>query len=162
MAARRGSANTASTTGSSSPGVGVAEYGVEAEAGGGHRVGDGLGVVGMNSAACSSAASASSDAERASGYGLPEAEYRKLYERRSEMEPLPASKFWIGRYEGVGRTASMWVTPLVVNVEGYPEPEWPQGYVMTIVLGELLLHGIRFTTPFLEFGLSTQRALPSL
>jgi hypothetical protein len=46
MAARRGSANTASTTGWSSPGVGIVEYGVEAEAGGGHRVGDGLGVVG--------------------------------------------------------------------------------------------------------------------
>ena len=33
---------------------------------------------------------------------------------------------------------SVRATPLVVVVDGLPEPEFPQGYVATIVLGRLL------------------------
>ena len=43
----------------------------------------------------------------------------------------------------------MWVTPLALNVGGLPEPEFPHAYSITIALGNLLLHGIRFTSlPF--------------
>lgn len=99
---------------------------------------------------------------RANGYGLPRAEYRMLYERRETAEPLPASRMWIGRYAGGGRLVSLRVTPLVIAVENTDEPAWPQGYAITIVLGELLLHGVRFTTPMLDLDVSTRSHLPQL
>ena len=104
----------------------------------------------------------SSDEDRARGYGLPSSEYRKLYERRDAEGPLPATEVWIGRYEGKGRIGSIWVVPQIVAIEGEREPDTPQGYAMTIVLGELLLHGIRFTAPELHVDLSTERGLPRL
>jgi hypothetical protein len=103
----------------------------------------------------------SPESERASGYGLPAAEYRALYARREQMEPLPASQFWAGRYDGV-RGWSVRVTPLVVAVEGLPEPEWPRAYAMTSVLGQLVVHGVRFTTPALQVEVSTGRDMPQL
>jgi hypothetical protein len=39
----------------------------------------------------------------------------------------------------------VWVTPLAVQVEGLPEPELLQSYGMTVVLGALIIHGVRFT-----------------
>jgi hypothetical protein len=75
----------------------------------------------------------SSEEQRSAGYGLPASEYREAYAQRDEMRPLPASQFWAGRYAGEYRLASTWVTPLVVTVEGLPEPDWPRGYATTIV-----------------------------
>ena len=63
----------------------------------------------------------SSEEERASGYGLPVTEYRALYALRDELRPLPASRFWIGRYDGE-RTGAAWVTPLVLVIDELPEP----------------------------------------
>lgn len=103
----------------------------------------------------------SSEEDRANGYGLPVSEYRELYFIRAESTPLPASQFWIGRYDGA-RTWSVWVTPLVVAIDGLPEPGQPQAYVMTIVLGQVVLHGVRFTTPSLQLDLSTSQELPQL
>jgi hypothetical protein len=103
----------------------------------------------------------SPEEERAAGYGLPAAEYRELYAMRDEAQPLPASQFWIGQYQGV-RGWSVRVTPLVVAIEGLPEPDQPQGYAMTIVLGELVLHGVRFTTPSLQVEVTTRQELPLL
>ena len=97
----------------------------------------------------------SSEQERASGYGLPLAEYRALHDQRSAMEPLPASQAWIGRYGGESRLASIRVTPLVVTIEGLPEPDSPQGYAVTVLLGELLLTSVRFTTPGLQLDVMT-------
>jgi len=54
--------------------------------------------------------------------------------------------------------ATAWVTPLVVAVDGLPEPAWLEAYLMTIVLGQLVLHGVRFTTPSLSLNLSTRAA----
>ena len=93
----------------------------------------------------------SSEDDRTRGYGVRAHEYRALYELRDEAAPLPASQFWIGRHDGEQRLASVWVTPMVVKVNGLPEPDLPQAYVMTVVLGELLLHGVRFTAPGLQF-----------
>jgi hypothetical protein len=105
----------------------------------------------------------SSEEDRAGGYGLPASEYWDLYAQRNTVEPLPDTHVWIGRYKGVGRTGSVWVVPQVVHIEGDDdEPGQPQGYVMTIVLGKLLLHGLRLTTPQLHLPMSTVRALPRL
>lgn len=93
----------------------------------------------------------SSESERAAGYGLPPAEYHALYDRRELVEPLPASTFWISRYTGSQRLAAVWVTPLTVEVDGLINDQvLPHAYVMTLVLGQLILHGVRFTTPTLE------------
>jgi hypothetical protein len=104
----------------------------------------------------------SSGQERGGGYGLPSAEYRALYDQRSAMEPLPASQAWIGRYSGESRVASIPVTPLVVTIEGLPEPELPQAYAMTVLLGELLLTGVRFTTPGLQLDVTARDGFAQL
>jgi hypothetical protein len=103
----------------------------------------------------------SPEEERAAGYGLPAAEYRELHAMRDQAQPLPASQFWIGQYDGV-RDWSVRVTPLVVAVEDLPEPDQPQGYAMTIVLGALILRGVRFTTPSLQLEVTTRQELPQL
>lgn len=96
----------------------------------------------------------------AGGVGVPITEYHLLYDQRDEGRPLPASNIWIGRYDGSDRSPLMRVVPLVVMVDGLEEPGWPQGYAATLLLGQLLLHGVRLTTPLLEldfrapFGLS--------
>jgi hypothetical protein len=103
----------------------------------------------------------STEEDRGQGYGLPTSEYGALYALRDEPRPLPASKFWLRQYNGV-RGWSVRVTPLAVRVDGMPEPNRPQGYAMTIVLGQLVLHGVRFTTPSLQLEVSTQLALRQL
>lgn len=101
----------------------------------------------------------SSEEDRDGGYGLPTSEYYLLYASRDKAQPLPGSRFWIGRYEGT-RGWSVRVTPLAVRVDGLPEPDRPQGYAVTIVLGQLVLHGVRFTTPSLQVEVSTGLGLP--
>ncbi|MCG5215476.1 hypothetical protein [Streptosporangium sp. KLBMP 9127] len=103
----------------------------------------------------------SPEADRRSGYGLPASEYSEFFAQRDEAQPLPASQFWIGRYDGIRRW-SVRVTPLAVTIEGLSEPDRPQGYAMTIVLGQLVLHGVRFTTPSLQVKVSTRKKLPQL
>jgi hypothetical protein len=104
----------------------------------------------------------SSGDDRARGYGLPASEYAEMYAQREGLTPLPASQFWIGRYAGQRMAALQQVTPLVVTVDGMPVPTRPQAYLMTIVLGQLVLHGVRFTTPGLQIDLSTRQGLPQL
>lgn len=101
----------------------------------------------------------SSEEDRARGYGLPQEEYRALYACRHDVTPLPASRFWIGRHQGTQRSSAIWVTPMVVKIDGLGEPDRPQAYAMTIVLGEVVLHGFRFTTPGLEFELAVADGL---
>jgi hypothetical protein len=72
-----------------------------------------------------------------------------------------ASQFWIGQYLGRG-VAHEQVTPLVVDGEGLEEPDRPHASLMTIVVGQLVLQGVRFTTPALEVRLSTRRGMPRL
>lgn len=97
----------------------------------------------------------SSEEDRAEGYGVPAPEYHALYARRNDAQPLADSRFWIGRYEGV-RGWSVRITPLAVCVDGMPEPDQPQGYAMTVVIGQLVLHGVRFTTSSLQVDVSTR------
>jgi hypothetical protein len=87
------------------------------------------------------------------GQGLPASEYHQLYEQRDAMVPMLASQVWIGHYTGPDRSPLLWVTPLVMRGTGIPESAWPQGYATTLVLGELLLHGVRLTMPMLDVPL---------
>lgn len=89
----------------------------------------------------------SSAADRANGYGLPPGEYAALH--ATQTRPPAGTRFWIGRYEGEQRI-SAWVTPKVVRIKGAEEPIGPQAYSMTIILGKLVLQGLRFTTPTLD------------
>lgn len=102
----------------------------------------------------------SSKKQRENGYGLPPSEYRALYERRELVQPLNFSQFWVGRFGGTEGFSAVRITPLTVRIPGLPEPPLPQGYAMTIVLGALLLHGVRFTTPGLQADKNTDTGMP--
>lgn len=104
----------------------------------------------------------SSEAERAAGYGLSESEYKALYELRDDARPLPASTLWVGKYTGQTRQAVVWVTPLVIELEGLPEPTYPHGYVLTIALGQLVIHGVRFTTPGMDLEMVTRQDMSQI
>lgn len=95
--------------------------------------------------------------DRARGYGLPAQEYRELHALREQVVPLPDTQFWIGRYSGQQRMASAWAVPMVVAIDGLPEPDHPHAYAMTLLLGELLLQGIRFTTASLRLQLTAEQ-----
>jgi hypothetical protein len=52
----------------------------------------------------------SPEEDRTVGYGVPLEEYRALYATREHPEPLPYSRYWIGRYVGErapGRTVTL-------------------------------------------------------
>jgi hypothetical protein len=99
----------------------------------------------------------SSDEARQSGYRVPASEYEALHAQRGRVEPLPFSQYWIGSYAGGRRASSIWVTPFVIEVTGAgSSPEIPSGYVMTLVLGSLLVQGVRFTQPLLQVELAAE------
>ena len=99
----------------------------------------------------------SSDEARLGGYGVSPTEYTALYAQRDRVEPLPFSQYWIGSYVGDRRGASIWVTPFVIEVVGANSPpDIPSGYAMTLVLGKLLVQGVRFTAPALQVDLATE------
>ena len=100
----------------------------------------------------------SSAEERAAGHGLPSSEYKLLYENRERREPSRDSKFWVASYAGALGQGAVWVTPVAVNVEGLPEPELAHGYSMTVAVGALILHGVRFTD--LPFDVEVDAAAP--
>jgi hypothetical protein len=87
--------------------------------------------------------------EREGKRQVPADEYHLFFENRVSQTPLPSSQFWLGRYDGTMRVGSIFAVPLVVAIDGHAPPELPQAYLMTIVVGRLLLQGIRFTSPWL-------------
>ena len=107
---------------------------------------------------CLTAMYVSTAEDRAAGYGLPAAEYHELHQIRDAQEPLPHSQFWMGRFNGE-MTWSVRVTPLVVAIAGLREPEFPHGYLMTVVLGQLLLQGVRMTAPAPEVTAGTRQGM---
>jgi hypothetical protein len=50
----------------------------------------------------------------------------------------------------------------MVVVDGLAEPELPQGYLMTIVLGQLLLQGVRMIAGGLELTAGTKQNMPRI
>lgn len=104
----------------------------------------------------------SSAKAREDGYGLPASEFALLHQRRAALQPLPNSIFWAGRYKGDLRLGSVWVTPLAVEVRGLPESELPHGHAMTISLGALVIHGLRFTHLPFEVDVAAPEPLESL
>ena len=105
---------------------------------------------------CLTAMYISTAGDRAAGYRLPPSEYHQLYKIRETEQPLPRSQFWMGRFNGT-MAWSVRVVPQVVVIDGLPEPEFPQGYLMTIVLGQLVFQGIRMTTPGFDLAVGTKQ-----
>jgi hypothetical protein len=89
-------------------------------------------------------------------------EMRAMYARRDRSSPLDATTVWIGRSVAKERLATVCLTPMVVGVEGIRSSDLPSAYAMTLTIGELLLHGVRFTSPLLEFDLEVQHGLAGL
>lgn len=104
----------------------------------------------------------SSEEQREGGYGLSKAEYRSLYEIRKRKQPLERSRFWVGRYQGDAGFWAVRVMPFTVRVAGMPEPDLPAGYALTIVLGELVVHGMRFVSPASEIDVTMDLGMPQL
>src|SRR5262249_52297180 len=104
----------------------------------------------------------SSEEQRRRGYGLPQTEYRALYEGRDRVGPLDASQVWVGRFEASEAFSAVHVTPMCVRISGIPEPERPQSYVVTIALGALILQGLWFTTPSLAIEMSSDLKMPRI
>ena len=100
----------------------------------------------------------SSDEARADGYGVPPGEYHDLYRASENGYPLPGTQCWIARYEGT-RLASARVVPVAVALGDHDEPDRPSGYLMTIVVGQLLLQAVRFTTPHLAINVVSAPAM---
>ncbi len=100
------------------------------------------------------------DADHARGDHFLGRELRNLYAIRDQPAPASQTCFWIGRYEG--DRGSVWVTPMTVDVEGLPVAEFPQAYVMTVVVGKVLLQGVRFTSPLLEVELEPAQGFAQL
>ncbi|WP_433651605.1 hypothetical protein ACQP2C_03125 [Micromonospora zamorensis] len=104
----------------------------------------------------------SSKEQRSRGHGLSQSVYTTFYECQSRMEPLGASRFWVGQYEGTVGFSAVHVTPLAVRIPGIAEPDRPQCYAMTIVLGKLALQGLFFTTPALEIDVTMGLGMPQI
>jgi hypothetical protein len=103
----------------------------------------------------------SSEGARAGGYGLPRSEYTTLYASRQSLEPPAGGQFWIGKVDSA-KLAMVWVTPLVIETSGPAESERPHAYAMTIVLGRLVLHGVRFTPEHRHLDLESRHAMTAL
>ncbi len=104
----------------------------------------------------------SSDEQRAQGYGVPTAEYQELYSMREDPEPLPHSQYWIGTYVGDRPPGSVRVVPLGVELDGLAPADDPNAYSLTVMVGALLVHGVRFTSPSLYVELATMPDLPRI
>ncbi|MFJ4029981.1 hypothetical protein ACIPWF_21795 [Paenarthrobacter sp. NPDC089989] len=104
----------------------------------------------------------SSEEQRERGYGLSKAEYRALYESQQRKQPLGGSRLWIGRYQGEAGFWAIRVMPFTLRAARRPEPDLPVGYTLTIVLGELVVHGARFVSSDSEIDVTMDLGMPQL
>ncbi|RAM37730.1 hypothetical protein DBZ45_09015 [Arthrobacter globiformis] len=104
----------------------------------------------------------SSDEQREGGYGLARSEYKAFYLHRERMQPLDCSRFWIGEYAEDDGFSAVRVTPLVLHSPRNPEPDVPCGYALTIVLGRVVVQGIRFTSADAEVDVKSTMDMPQL
>ena len=104
----------------------------------------------------------SSEAQRQDGYGLPPKLYHALYKQHETLEPLQPSQIWIGRYAGNPAFHAVRVTPMVVRIPGIPEPGVPQAYLMTIVIGALLIQCLLFINEAIVIEMTSDLKLPLL
>ncbi len=94
----------------------------------------------------------SSAADRASGYGVPQAEYDRLYAAAMLGEPLDDVAVWIGRTGAHSHSAGgARVLPLSARMRD-AESSLPVGYAISIQIGQLLIEGLRLTDPGLSVG----------
>ena len=104
----------------------------------------------------------SSQEDRTHGYGLPAVEFADLYRRRRQRRPPDHVQVWLGRFSGDQHIATVQATPMIVVEDGLAEPDAPQAYVFSVLLGEMFLQGIRFTATLVEFDLATQEGLAQI
>lgn len=104
----------------------------------------------------------SSDKQRDEGYGLARSEYEAFYDQRDRMQPPDSSRFWIGEYVEDDGFSAVRVTPLALRSPPSSEPDVPRGYALTIVLGRLVLQGLRFTSPATEVDVISDMGMPQL
>lgn len=104
----------------------------------------------------------SSREDRTLGYGLPEAEFTDLYMQRGQPRPLDHVQVWLGRFSGEQHTASVQATPMIVTADGLAEPGDPHAYVFSVLLGEMFLQGIRFTTLSLALDLTAEQGFAQI
>ena len=88
----------------------------------------------------------SSKEERERGHGLSPHEYRAFYGAGKRGRPLPASTTWLGRYPGDRHLSGARVVPVALEISGLPASPEPHGYLYTVVVGSLIVHGLRFTS----------------
>jgi hypothetical protein len=99
--------------------------------------------------------------EREAGSGVPEAEYRELYNARNRGLPND-TRAWLGRYTGKD-VSSVWIVPHALMIDGVEvEPELPQGYTSTLVVGPVVIHAFRWTTPLLALDVEPGFPLAAL
>lgn len=99
----------------------------------------------------------SNPAQRSAGYGLPHAEYVSLYENRDRRQPSGAARFWIGRFDNSDGYSGVRVVPLMFNSPERIELTKlgrPVCYLTTIVLGDVILQGLKFTEPGMDVVVS--------
>lgn len=99
----------------------------------------------------------SSQEDRTLGYGLPAAEFTDLHTLAAQRRPPDHMQVWLGRFSGDQHMASVQATPMIVTTAGLAEPDDPHAYVFSVLLGEMFIQGIRFTTPGLALDLATEQ-----
>lgn len=99
-------------------------------------------------------------ADRKRGAGVPPSEYAAL--QRSAPRPPARTQVWLGRYRGQRRWVSAHVTPLVAAPVLGRRPTMPNGYCFTIILGTVLIQGVRFPDPSLDLRVANRRDFPGI
>lgn len=87
--------------------------------------------------------------------GVAKSEYNDLYASVNADGQPNNMQVWIGQYKGERHLIQ--ATPMVVVPKGSSEPPVPQAYVFSIVLGEALIQGVRFTDPSKKISLISMR-----
>lgn len=104
----------------------------------------------------------SSQQDRDQGYGLPPAEFTDLHRQKDQLRPPDHVQVWLGHYNGQQHLASVQATPMIVTADPMAEPARPHAYAFSVLLGQALLQGIRFTTSPLTLDLTTEQGLTQL
>src|SRR5664280_2429855 len=104
----------------------------------------------------------SSQQDRDQGYGLPPTEFTDLPRQKDQLRPPDHVQVWLGHYSGQQHLASVQATPVIVTADPPAEPAHPHAYAFSVLVGQALLQGIRFTTPSLALDLTTEQGLTQI
>lgn len=93
---------------------------------------------------------------------MARSEYKAFYQRRERMQPLDCSRFWIGENAEDDGFSAVRVTPLVLHSPRNSARDVPRGYALAIVLGRVVVQGLRFTSPHAEVDAISTMEMPQL